>query len=65
MINLGQLAYDTYIEARGGVHPDGSSNPPRWDALGNDIQDAWVAVALKVREDLKVQLEENKGKFRF
>lgn len=46
----GQIAYQTYATATGGLTHDGRPMPT-WDALGDRIRHAWAAAALAVRTE--------------
>lgn len=53
---LGQAGFSAYREQVGGKTYDGKDIPP-WDALGVDIQCAWIVAALAVQ----AKLEETHG----
>lgn len=46
----GQLAYQAYATATGGLTHDGRPMP-RWDDLGDRIRHAWASAALAVRTE--------------
>lgn len=49
MKTLGQVAFESYNESRGGLTHDGKTTPS-WDALGDGVRAGWEAAALAVAD---------------
>jgi hypothetical protein len=47
--SLGQIAFEAYNEAKGGVTYDGKPIPP-WEDVGDAVRSAWEAAARAVWE---------------